>query len=168
MSQIAEYGKQCKDTIGRLKRVFLAEFVDYDESQLIKIDGELYRFIVTIFYPYECDGNYNQNTGMEGGDYYWDQEVSIRLPKVYGSINPVVYTRVKYRIIAETNNGLFLMLGVMNGMTCEISNTSGTDKPEFNGFELKFKGKEDEAAILIPESGFFMEDNILFYEIATI
>jgi len=165
MSQIAEYGRQCKDTIGRLKRVYLAEFVDYDESQIIKIDGELIVFPDTLVYTHECEGNYNQSTGMEGGDYYYDQELSIRLINVYGTINPVVYTRVKYRIIAETNNGLFLMLGVMNGMTCEISNTSGTDKTEFNGFELKFKGKEDEAAILLDEGGFHTEATGLYYEI---
>ncbi len=165
MSQIAEYGRQCKDTIGRLKRVYLAEFVNYDESQVIKIDGELIAFPDTLFYTHECEGNYNQNTGMEGGDYYYDQELSIRLINVYGTINPVVYTRVKYRIIAETNNGTFLMFGLMNGMTCEISNTSGTDKPEFNGFEMKFKGKEDEAAILLDESGFHTELTGLYYEI---
>jgi len=163
MSLLTEYPRQCKDTVGRLKRVYLAEFVDYDENEIVIVDGSLYTFPDTIIYPYECEGNYTQGTGTEGGDYYWDQEIKILLNKVYGVVNQRVYTKTRYRVIAETNNGIYLMFGVMNGLNCELSNSSGSEKPDFNGFELKFKGKEDEAAMPVDISGFHQELSGLYF-----
>jgi len=163
MSLLVSYPRQCKDTVGRLKRVYLAQFVDYDEHEIVEVDGALYTFPDTIIYPYECEGNYTQTTGTEGGDYYWDQDITIRLPKVYGVVNQRVFTKMRYRVIAETNNGIYLMFGLMNGLDCSLTNSSGSDKPEFNGYELKFKGKEDEAAMQVDISGFHQELDGLYF-----
>ena len=143
------YSLKCKDTIGSIKRAYLAKFVSYDESKITAYNGTVTIFPVTIIYQFDCLGNYNQNTNIEGGDVSWTQEINLNLTKVYNELNPKIFLNSKFRLIAETNNGHVLIFGLWNGLNCSLTNSSGSEKADFNGFNLKLTGLEDEAANLI-------------------
>lgn len=150
------YTLKCKDTIGSLKRVYLAKFVDYDGTQITALNGTVTIFPETIIYQFDSIGNYNQNTNIEGGEISWIQEININLAKVYNELNPKIFINSKFRLIAETNNGHILIFGLWNGLNCSLTNGSGSEKTDFNGLSLKFTGLEEEAANIIDLDLFYI------------
>ena len=148
MNSLLTYARTCKDTIGHTKRVYLAKFVDYDESQILTNNGVIITFPETLIYQFDVEGNYNQSTDNEGGSISWKQDIQINLNKVYNVLDPTTFTNQKFRLIAESNNGYYLMFGLFNGLDCSLSNSSGDSKDTFNGFGLTFDGLEEEAAML--------------------
>jgi len=149
------YEKQCKDTQGHIKRIYVLPFVFYNET-LIKSEGmNLTVFPTSTVYRFDCWGNYSQNTTTEKGNVQWNHSVEVNLPKVYEIYDINIFYRNDFRIIVETNNGHLIMFGTNNGLACEISNNSGNSKTEFNGFTLKFDGIEEKPGLLISTLGDF-------------
>jgi hypothetical protein len=153
------YTLKCKSTIGGLKRFYLAKFVDYDETEIITVENEVTVFPATIIYQFDCIGNYNQNTNDVGGDTSWTQEINANLNTVYNVLNPKIFLTTKFRLIAETNNGDILIFGLFNGLNCSLTNSSGAEKKDFNGFNLKLTGLEAEAAMLTDLDLFYIFDD---------
>jgi len=149
---IANYDRKCKDTIGGLKRVYLMPYVKYSRSQIKSSGMTLTKFPIDIpfstYFKFDCEGSYTQNSEDEGGAVYFNQSVNIKLTKVYDNIDIYDFINKEFRVAAETNNGKYIMFGVRNGLECTTTNSSGTDKSEFNGFDLSFKGKEEKVGLL--------------------
>jgi len=149
------YEKQCKDTQGHIKRIYVLPFVFYNET-LIKSTGMyLTTFPESTVYRFDCWGNYSQSTTTEKGNVQWSHSVEVNLPKVYEVYDINIFYRNDFRIIVETNNGHLIMFGTNNGLQCEISNNSGNSKTEFNGFTLTFTGIEEKPGLLISTLGTF-------------
>jgi len=149
------YEKQCKDTQGHIKRIYVLPFVFYPET-LIKSEGmNLTVFPTSTVYRFDCWGNYSQSTTTEKGNVQWSHSIEINLPKVYEVYDINIFYRNDFRIIVETNNGHLIMFGTNNGLQCEISNNSGNSKTEFNGFTLTFTGIEEKPGLLISTLGDF-------------
>lgn len=163
MNDLLNYNRTCKDTIGKLKRVYLAKFVDYDETQILTNNGVITSLPTTIIYKFDVEGSYNQSTDNEGGAISWKQDIQINLNKVYNVMNPAVFANQKFRVIAESNNGYYLMFGLLNGLDCSLSNSSGTEKDAFNGFALTFDGLEEEAAMITDINDYTLFDEELYF-----
>lgn len=148
MNNILNYTRTCKDTIGDTKRVYLAKFVDYDESQILLTNGVVTTFPETIIYKFDVEGSYNQSSDSQAGSVSWQQDINVNLNKVYNLMNPTTFTNQKFRVIVESNNGYYLIFGLFNGLDCSLTNGSGETKDTFNGFALTFSGLEEEAANL--------------------
>jgi len=151
MSNLAEYTKKCKNTLGGLKKAYLMEYVFYDETLIKSQAMTLTRFPQTIIYPFDCIGTYTQDTQFEAGNVSFNQVVNLNLSKVYDVLDAHIFIEKDFRIIAETNNEQLIIFGVNNGLVGSMTNASGTEKAEYNGFNLTFTGLEEKAGLLINE-----------------
>lgn len=158
-SYLDNYSRKCKNTIGGIKRVFLLRYTYYDESKILTNNGNLIIFPGSIVYKFEAEGNYNQGTSTESGVINWGQNIDIKLPKLYGEMNPNIFTETKFRVIVETNNGIYLMFGLLGGLNCSITNASGSNKNDFNGFNLTFEGTEEESAVITDIDSYYIFNN---------
>lgn len=163
MNNLITYTKGCKDTQGDLKRVYLAKFVDYDETQILLNADTVTTFPSTIIYKFDVEGSYNQSTELQGGAVGWNQDININLNKVYNVIDSHTFQNQKFRLIAETNNGIYLMFGLFNGLDCALNNATGESKETFNGFSLIFAGLEENAASIIDINDFIIFDDTLYF-----
>ena len=172
---LENYNHRCKVTQGGLKRLYLVPFVKYRRSE-IKSDGMLLtEFPTAYIYQFDVEGTYNQQSSLEGGAYFFDQSLSVKLNQVYNILDIHKFLKQDYRVIAETNNGDLIMFGVRNGLECTTTNASGSSRAEFNGFNLEFKGKEQSTGLRInsfEDIGLYIlptEENTLFnYDLNTI
>lgn len=149
MDYFNNYTRQCKDTQGGIIRAYLIPFVEYDETQIKTSGMSLTTFPDSIAYTFNCIGNYTQSSEEESGAVSWSQTITLQLPKVYEVIEINAFLRNDWRVIVETNNDQLIMFGLFNGLVCSSTNSSGTGKSEFNGFDLTFTGKEEDTGMLI-------------------
>jgi len=153
------YPKQCKETIGGVKRVYLLPYIEYAET-LIKSEGmNLTVFPESTIYKFECTGNYTQSSTLQSGNVQFSHQVNIQLSKVYNFLDIHTFIRNDFRVIVETNNGDLIMFGTNNGLVCTLSNASGNSKGEFNGFNCTFDGIEEKTGLLINDLDDFFEVN---------
>lgn len=156
MDSFTSYDIKCKDTQGGIKRAYLLPYVEYNEILVQSVAMTLTVFPSSTVYKYECEGNYTQTSQQEKGAISWNHTVNLQLSKMYGlDLDINAFLRNDWRVIVETNNNQLIIFGVDNGMVCNSSNATGTNKNEFNGFEITFTGKEDKAGLLIDELGDF-------------
>lgn len=153
------YNSKCKVTHGGIKRIYLMPFVKYNRTLINDSEMSLTKFPASYIYKFECVGSYNQQNEVEEGSYYFYQNISINLSEVYNEINIHNFLKTDFRVIVETNNNDLIMFGVYNGLSCKVTNTSGTNRNEFNGFSLDFTGKEEKAGLIIDSL-----DNLGLYE----
>lgn len=156
MDYYNNYIKQCKDTKGGILKAYLMPFVEYDESVIKTSQMQLTAFPATTVYEFDCTGDFNQSSEEDNGAISWAQTVNLQLPKVYGNIDINGFIRNDWRVLILTNNNHLIIFGLFTGLVCSSSNNSGTSKAEFNGFDLVFTGKEENAAFLVGDlSDFF-------------
>ena len=143
------YNKECKDTLGGIKEFYISPYKKWTRSQISVLDMDLVSIPTDSFYTYKCVGTYTQDSNLENGAVYFNQNIEIKLPKVYGLINGLTFTKQLYRIIVKTNNNQYIIFGTYNGLEAKLNNASGSGKNEFNGFTLSFTGKEKDTGYLI-------------------
>jgi len=148
---LSNYNLSCKNTLGGIKRAYLMEYVYYDETLIKSKEMSLTQFPDTLIYRFDCNGNYSQDSQFENGNVSFNHVVNLDLPKVYNVIDAHLFTDKDYRIIVLTENDDHLIFGVNNGLRGSFTNTSGTNKSEFNGFNLSFTGLEEKAALYIAD-----------------
>ena len=161
MVAISKYDKKCKSTIGGVKKFYLFPFVKHKRSQIITQGMELITFPSTGITEFDVIGSYSQNSEFEGGDLFFNQSCNFNLSEVYNALDIQTLLIANYGIIFLTNNNEYLLGGVRNGLTGTTTNTSGTEKAEFNGFTLDFTGKEETPLLLIKDLqdvGFYINE----------
>lgn len=151
MIYLDNYTKKCKSTLGGIKRAYLMEYVFYNET-LIKSDGmSLTQFPETLVYEFDCTGDYSQDSSFENGNVSFNQIVNLNLSKVYNVLDAHIFTDKDFRVIVETNNDDLILFGTNNGLVGSMTNSTGTEKSEFNGFNVTFTGLEEKTGLLIDE-----------------
>ena len=163
MSVILEnYDRKCKVTQGKIKRVYLMPFLTYSRALIKDFQMSLTEYPAgQLIYQFEVDGSYTQSSNSDQGAIFFDQTVIIKLSEVYDTLDIHDLLNTDYRIIVETYNDQLIMFGVRNGLTAKTTNSSGSSKNEFNGFDVTFTGKEEKSALLISsleDFGFIVYD----------
>jgi len=136
--------KKCKDTIGGIKNVYFAPFVNYSASQIVYDGVNLTTFPQTFVYKFElvsADVFQQQGNENDGGKYY-DQSLELTFIKISAFDNLQFQRLLKkdYFVVVEDRNGNFFLGGFRNGMIAEKLD-KGTDqqyKITFNGMETDF------------------------------
>lgn len=151
----------CKDNIGGVKEVWLATFIPYSPTLILG-----YRDMVVTGFPdtqfYEFNGeekSFNENLVDDGG---YDQELTLKLIKQdYATAQQLLMvTNSLTRAVVVGYNGKAQMVGLHNGLDCEVRATDGGSKSGFNGYELTLKGMEPFQAPYLevfPGAGTFKE-----------
>lgn len=147
--------KQCRLSVGGVKEIYLFPYVKYNRSQIVLNGNKLVSFPATDIYKYEIlNGSqmFSNIVEEDGGGKYYDQSINARLSTTKDSQEIIKLISKDYRIIVLDNNGLYRFLGAYVGIECVgIKQTTGTIKDDLNGFELDFRGKEENDALFIDD-----------------
>lgn len=145
------YDKRCKDQYGGIKNLWLTPFVDYDETDIYVYDDILETFPTTTLYSYDVDGDFSQSYNS---DESWSQNLGLKLSELYGSVMPKTFKNTKFRAVVETNNGYYLMFGLIGGLDAAMNNASGEGFAAFSGLEITLSGTEESNAVMVDINDF--------------
>ena len=136
--------KKCKDSIGGIKNIYLAPFINYSLSQIVYDGVSLTSFPQTFIYKFElisADVFQQQGNENDGGKYY-DQTLELTFIKLsaFDNLQFQKLLRKDYFIVVEDRNGNFFLGGFRNGMIAEKleSGVNQQYKITFNGQETDF------------------------------
>lgn len=151
MIEISNYQKKCKITRGGVRRFYLLPYEELSQLQIQSEGMVLTKYPETDVYLFNCLGTYSQDSQVEDGAYFFSQSCSLQLSKAYdlSGFDIHAFLQQDYKVILETNNGDNIIFGVRNGMEGTTNNSSGSDKSEFNGFNLDFSGREETSGLWI-------------------
>lgn len=155
----------CKDNIGGISEIWLTSFVPYS-AKIIEGYREMLitSFPTTLMFKYEGQGKSLSESINEDRSY--SQEVTIRLAKqdlfTAGLLDTLL--KKKVRAIVIDRLGGERVAGLHNGLDAELIVTSGGNRSDYNGYDLKLEGLEPFSAPYLasfPGSGFEKEGVVL-------
>ncbi len=151
MSNItSNIGQSVKDSMGGVERVYLFPFVNNSFSSIVLDGQELVTFpATTLFSLHSVSTNFSENIEIEGGSVAWNQSFSVEFHKVTLASEVYKFSFKDYSAIYIDRNGNIRILGLYNGLEGQIEQSTGTGKPDFNGYRVSFSGKEDNQAYYI-------------------
>ena len=133
----------CKNTIGGLSKLYLAQFTPYRRNAF-GFNGNVLTSIPTTFvHLFELTGN-NTFSQSKNGDGY-DQTLSVEFRKidVQTTLQMMTLNYIELRALVEDRNGNWFILGLENGLESEgLTIDTGDSKSAFNGYRMTLKGKE--------------------------
>ena len=146
---LAGRGVGCKDALGGIKRIYVAEWVDGIWEDIAS--GEVAGSTAAItFYTYDMtrgSGSLNQTitSDLAAGTVFFDQVCSVTFNKAAASDITEISNLVKGRmaVLVEDNNGNWFVMGHQNGV--EVSGgtaQTGTAAGDQNGFTIEFSAQD--------------------------
>ena len=151
MEIISGYGRQCKNSLGGINKIWLTRYVKYNRSKIITNDNYLISFPSTIIYEFKSLQNPTFTETVEfsdGGDFY-NQTVSLVFSKKDAK-NLRYLKCLDFRIIVQDNNGVLHIFGLNTGLSITgINYTTGGNKNDLNGIKIDFTGQEEHSAYFI-------------------
>jgi len=145
-------GRGCKDSIAGLDIVYFAPFLDYDRSQIIIDGATLTSFPGTFIYEFKVlNANFSENQTEDDGGKFWNQSLSFDLPKIKidSNLELVKLVNKDHRVLVKDRNGFFRVVGLFNGVTTELTKTTGSSKGEFSGYKLTIEATEELSAVFV-------------------
>lgn len=145
----------CRDSKGGLVEIYLTELSNFNTKTAVS--GVLTAFDLATgkqFWVYKQIAESSEwkeaiQTSRENNSVFFEQDLEIRIPKMQASTRNeiMLLSQNLLMVIVKDRNGKYWMLGETNGMMLEPSEAgSGKAMGDFNGYTLKFKGKEEAAA----------------------
>lgn len=146
---LAGRGVGCKDALGGIKRIYVAEWTDGIWEDIAS--GEVSGATAAItFYTYDMtrgSGSLTQTitSDLAAGTVFFDQVCSVTFNKAATSDITEISNLVKGRmaVLVEDNNGNWFVMGHQNGV--EVSGgtaQTGTAAGDQNGFTLEFSAQD--------------------------
>ena len=168
LTQNTRRGK--KNYQGAIDKIYLFPYVKYSRSQIVTTGQYLTTFpATTIYETYSSTDNFNETPETEGGAVGYRQSFSMQVYKteVTNELHTLNYQL--YRAIYIDNIGNIRILGLKNGLEVQVSNETGANKTDLNGYRLTFTGQEDNQAYWIEDlSTWFTilaeDDNFIFMD----
>ena len=167
----------CKDVVGGLKNVFIANFdaIPFTQITFQGTDGEISAIAGSPdVFRYELRGTSDFNetitTSRDNGTTFFEQVLTLNLKK----LSPQSHKEIKFlasnrpKIFVEDNNGNIFLAGAEFGMDMTAGNiTRGAAMGDSSGYTLTFTGMERQpaeflndnlAAIGVNQSSSFISD----------
>ena len=142
--------KKHNDGQGGLKKIYLTEYVDYSRSQVVISDESITSIPTATIYEYDVYGaSFEETQTREDGGEVYSQKLSF---VVKGTRNSEEFWKLTKKphhciIVDEQGNGRFL--GIRNGVEAIVSDKTGANKSDLNGYTIEIDGKEDNQAYFI-------------------
>ena len=164
VSLTKNYFINCKSNLGGVRKLYLFPFVKYSRSLLTVVGNLLVSYPTTLIYEFDFVGNPNVDISQDendGGKFY-NNNITFDLVGLKDAVEIQKLAKKDYIIIFEDENGNNRILGLKNGLALDslTSNTGGA-KSDLSGFNLSFKGQEEEEPYFInnlANAGFVLED----------
>jgi len=135
---------------GGLKKIYLMEYTEYSRSD-ITLSGELITAIpTTTIYEYDVHGaSFDETQSREDGGEVYSQKLSFVVQGTKNSNELWKLTKKPHHciVVDEQGNGRFL--GIWNGVEAIVSDKTGANKADLNGYTIEIDGKEDNQAYFI-------------------
>ena len=150
---LAGRGVGCKDALGGIKRIYVAEWADgiWEDISAGEVAGAT---AAITFYTYDMtkgSGSLTQTitSDIAAGTVFFDQVCSVTFAKAAAADITEISNLVKGRVavMVEDNNGNWFVMGLKNGV--EVSGgtaQTGQAAGDQNGFTLEFSAQEVSAA----------------------
>ena len=137
--------KRDNDRQGGLKKIYLTEYVDYSRSQVV-LTGQLITSIPTAtIYEYDVHGaSFEETQSRDNGGEIYSQKLSF---VVQGTRNSAEFWKLTKR------PHHCIVLDLRNGVEAIVSDKSGANKADLNGYTIEIDGKEDNQAYFIANLG---------------
>ena len=144
------FAKRQNGRQGGLKKIYLLEYVDYSRSAVV-IDNELITSIPTsTIYEYDVHGaSFEETQSREDGGEVYSQKLSFVMQGTR-RLNELWKLAKKPHhciVVDEQGNGRFL--GLRNGVEATVSDKSGANKADLNGYTVEIDGREENQAYFI-------------------
>jgi hypothetical protein len=153
----------CKDTLGGMRKVYLAAYAYYPRSEF-GFNGSVLTSIPTTFvHEFELDGSNNSfNDRFDGESYIQSLNIQFKKKDLATTIQMEKLNYLELRALVLDRNGNYLVLGLENGLSCDsLDIETGGSKSDFNGYKLSLSGKEQYSApiVLDPfDNGFIVDE----------
>lgn len=153
----------CKDTVGGIKRVYLANFVSYYRHEF-GFDGNVLTSRPTTFvYAFDLIGNNNSfNERFDGEKYEQTLTMEFQKQDSMTSKQMEAINYIEAFALIEDRNGNYFLYGLDNGLSgSSLEIVSGGQQSEFTGYKLRLTGTEKYSApyVLDPfDNGFIIDD----------
>jgi hypothetical protein len=164
VSLTKNYFINCKSNLGGVRKLYLFPFVKYSRSLISVVGNVLVSYPTTVIYEFDFVGTPNVDISQDendGGKFY-NNNITFDLLGLKDAVEIQKLAKKDYIIIFEDENGNNRILGLKNGLALDslTSNTGGA-KSDLSGFNLSFKGQEEEEPYFInnlSNAGFVLED----------
>ncbi len=125
----------------------------------------LVSYPTTVIYEFDFVGNPNIDISQDendGGKFY-NNNITFDLVGLKDAVEIQKLAKKDYIIIFEDENGNNRILGLKNGLVLDsLTSTTGASKSDLSGFNLSFKGQEEEEPYFInnlTDVGFVLPDD---------
>ena len=138
----------CSDNIGGLRRVFLWNYTNYNQTQITGgLDGdEVTVYPATTIYQFPVYGaTFTENISQDDNGYKYSQSLNFRLKQIgfTTNIDLDIATRREIGFIVEFNDGTYRIGGLWNGARVQnLEINTGGAKGDFNGYDVTIVAEE--------------------------
>ena len=144
-----------KQRQGGLDKIYILEYLEYSRRDVTVREN-----IIRVYPPtnaYEFDVNVSsfseQQVEAPEGEYY-NQTLEFRVAGTQSSSELYKLTKKRFRAIAKDRQGNYRMIGLWNGAESIVSDMTGANKSDFNGYDVKVSGMELREATYITDIAF--------------
>lgn len=151
----SSYTLDCRDNVGGIKKVYFTEIANVSSfTSASGVVTAISMVATKVFRVYELERETaelteNIQTSSENGTLFFEQDLTLPIRKMSATLSSEIKLLAQNRLVAITldRNGKYLVLGKNNGLELEPSTgKSGKAMGDFNGYNLVFKGKEEDFA----------------------
>jgi hypothetical protein len=137
----------CSDSVGGIRKIYLFNYVDYTNSQIIVSNQTLTTFPATTIYDFwVSNASMTETITNDDNGVSYDQSLNFRLKKqdIPTTLDLDTIRRGELRYIIELNDGRFKIGGLYKGATISsMTFNSGGAKAEGSNYDINITGQEE-------------------------
>ena len=146
------YTLDCRDNVGGVKEIYITELVNMTTPMVSS--GTVTAITMatgTQFWKYQLEKETSSlvehiQTSDTNGTIHYEQDLDFSIRKLQANWRNEIRSLAQNRlaVIVLDRNGKYWLCGLNNGLELQNSDTlTGKAMGDFNGYQLKFKGKEE-------------------------
>lgn len=149
------YTLDCRDNVGGIKKVYFTELANVASfTSASGIITAITMVSTKVFRTYELEketGEWTENvqTNDVNGTTFYEQDLIVPIRKMSATLSAEIKLLSQNRLvgIVQDRNNKYFVLGKNNGIELQPSTgKSGKAMGDYNGYNLVFKGKEEDYA----------------------
>ena len=144
-----------KQRQGGLDKIYIIEYKEYSRRDVVVRENVIRAYPVTRAFEFgvNISSFSEQQVSTSNGEYY-NQTLDFRLAGTQDSSELHHLTRKRFRAIAKDRQGNYRMLGLWEGVESIVSDMTGANKSDFNGYDVKVSGMELREATYVKDIAF--------------
>lgn len=153
----------CRDSIGGVAEIYVTEFANVPQANITATSGSITALSCSAgkkFFTYQMEkenASFEEKvvSSRENGTLYYEQTLTFNFKKLSAALRNDLHILAQNRLmfIVKDNNGLFRLMGQVNGADIGDSSAStGKAFGDLNGYTLTFTAMEKEPASFVSQA----------------